>query len=93
MYQSQDPAYAEGNGDPWVHEVALDPDERLAYVSYYGLGFRVLEYGSRGLTEVGAFVDEGGSNFWGVEVHEIDGRQYALGSDRDFGLYIFDPEV
>ena len=91
--ESQDPAFAAGNGDLSVHEVALDPEERLAYVSYYGLGFRVLEYGSRGLKEVGAFVDEGGSNFWGVEVHEIDGRQYVLGSDRDFGLYIFDPQV
>jgi hypothetical protein len=91
--ESQDPAYAEGNGDLSVHEVALDPEERLAYVSYYGLGFRVLEYGSRGLKEVGAFVDEGGSNFWGVEVHEIDDRQYVLGSDRDYGLYIFDPQV
>ena len=70
--ESQDPAYAVGNGDLSVHEVALDPKERLAYVSYYGLGFRVLEYGSRGLKEVGAFVDEGGSNFWGVEVHRID---------------------
>jgi hypothetical protein len=82
-----------GNGDLSVHEVALDPKERLAHMSYYGLGFRVLEYGSRGLKEVGAFVDEGGSNFWGVEVHRIDGRQYVLDSDRDFGLYIFDPEV
>ena len=91
--ESQDPAFAEGNGDLSVHEVALDPEERLAYVSYYGLGFRVLEYGSKGLKEVGAFVEEGGSNFWGVEVHEIDGRQYVLGSDRDFGLYIFDPQV
>jgi hypothetical protein len=91
--ESQDPAYAQGNGDLSVHEVALDPRKRLAYVSYYGLGFRVLEYGSRGLKEVGAFVDEGGSNFWGVEVHEIDDEQYVLGSDRDYGLYIFDPQV
>ena len=53
----------------------------------------MLQYGSRGLREVGAFVDEGGSNFWGVEVHRINGRQYVLGSDRDFGLYIFDPEA
>jgi PA domain-containing protein len=91
--ESQDPAYAAGNGDLSVHEVALDPKKRIAYVSYYGLGFRVLEYGSRGLKEVGAFVDKGGSNFWGVEIHRINGRQYVLGSDRDFGLYIFDPQV
>ena len=90
--ESQDPAFAQGNGDLSVHEVALDPEKPLAYVSYYGLGFRVLEYGNRGLKEVGAFVDEGGSNFWGVEIHEIDGEQYVLGSDRDYGLYIFDPQ-
>ena len=91
--ESQDPAFATGNGDMSVHEVALDPELPLAYVSYYGLGFRVLEYGNRGLEEVGAFVDEGGSNFWGVEIHRIKGKQYVLGSDRDFGLYIFDPSA
>ena len=91
--ESQDEAFAQDNGDLSVHEVALDPVEPYAYVSYYGLGFRVLQYGAKGLTEVGAFVDEGGSNFWGVEVHEIDGDQYVLGSDRDYGLYIFEPQV
>ena len=70
-----------------------DPELPLAYVSYYGLGFRVLKYGNSGLEEVGAFVDEGGSNFWGVEIHRIKGKQYVLGSDRDFGLYIFDPSA
>ena len=91
--ESQDPAFATGNGDMSVHEVALDPELPLAYVSYYGLGFRVLKYGNSGLEEVGAFVDEGGSNFWGVEIHRIKGKQYVLGSDRDFGLYIFDPSA
>ena len=59
-------------------------------MSYAG-GFRVLEYGPLGLSQVGAFIDEGGNNFWGVEVHKIKGRQYVLASDRDFGLYIFRP--
>ena len=91
--ESQDPAYASGFGDLSVHEVALDPDprKRLAYVSYYAGGFRVLKYGPLGLREVGAFIDEGGNNFWGVEVHKIRGEQYVLASDRDFGLYIFRP--
>ena len=31
--ESQDPAFATGNGDLSVHEVALDPEERIAYVS------------------------------------------------------------
>jgi hypothetical protein len=87
--ESQDPAYAEGFGDLSVHEVAIDPDRRLAYLSYYAAGFRVVEYGKKGLTEVGAFIDEGGNNFWGVEVYERDGETYVLASDRDYGLYVF----
>jgi len=95
--EAQDPAYAVGFGDLSVHEVAIDPDREddLAYFSYYAGGFRVAEYGDDGLREVGAFIDEGGSNFWGVEVHEVAGEQYVLASDRDYGLYIFqyDPAV
>lgn len=88
--ESQDPAYAEGFGDLSVHEVATDPDENLAYISYYAAGFRVVTYGPDGLTEVGHFIDEGGNNFWGVEVHEHpNGQEYVLASDRDSGLYIF----
>jgi hypothetical protein len=87
--EAQDEAFAEGFGDLSVHEVALDPEHRLAYISYYAEGFRILKYGRRGLEQIGAFIDEGGNNFWGVEVHEVDRRQYVLASDRDFGLYIF----
>ena len=87
--ESQDPRYATGFGDLSVHEVALDPEKKLAYVSYYAGGLRVLRYGDNGITEVGAFIDEGGNNFWGVEVHRIGGKQYVLASDRDYGLYIF----
>jgi hypothetical protein len=86
--EAQDEAFAQGFGDLSVHEVAMDPERRLAYISYYAAGFRILRYGRRGLEEVGAFIDEGGNNFWGVEVHEVDGRQYVLASDRDFGLYV-----
>jgi hypothetical protein len=50
----------------------------------------VVQYGPDGLSEVGAFIDEGGNNFWGVEVHKHpDGQKYVLASDRDHGLYIF----
>jgi hypothetical protein len=88
--ESQNPAFAEGFGDLSVHEVATDPDENLAYISYYAAGFRVVTYGPDGLTEVGHFIDEGGNNFWGVEVHEHpNGEKYVLASDRDSGLYIF----
>ena len=40
------------------------------------------------IEEVGAYIDEGGNNFWGVEVFEQGGKEYAALSDRDFGLYI-----
>jgi hypothetical protein len=88
--ESQDAAYAEGFGDLSVHEVATDPSENLAYISYYAAGFRVLSYGPDGLEEVGHYIDDDGNNFWGVEVHEHpDGETYVLASDRDSGLYIF----
>lgn len=89
--ESQDPAFAIGYGDLSVHEVAMDPKpgSKLAYISYYSAGFRVVKYGNSGIKEVGAFIDEGGNNFWGVEVHEVDGEQVVLASDRDHGLYIF----
>ena len=87
--ESQDPAFGEGFGDLSVHEVAMDPERNLAYLSYYSGGFRVVAYGAGGMTEVGAFIDEGCSNFWGVEVIERDGETYVLASDRDYGLYVF----
>ena len=92
--EGQDARYATRFGALSVHEVAMDPDPetRTAYVSYYSGGFRVLKYGSKGLKEVGAFIDEGGNNFWGVEVHKVHGKQYVLASDRDYGLYIFRPK-
>jgi hypothetical protein len=39
-------------------------------------------------TEVGTFIDEEGSNVWGIEVHTMQGKTYLLASDRDRGLYI-----
>jgi hypothetical protein len=90
--ESQDPAFALNSGDLSVHEIAMDPNpgSKLAYSSYYTAGFRVFEYDNTGIREVGAFIDEGGNNFWGVEVHHVNGRRVILASDRDFGLYIFD---
>lgn len=89
--ESQDEAYATGFGDLSVHEVAMDPDNsNIAYISYYAAGFRVVNYGKNGIQEVGAFIDQGGNNFWGVEVWKDEtGQKYVLASDRDFGLYIF----
>jgi hypothetical protein len=88
--EGQDPAYASGFGDLSIHEVATDPDHDIAYLSHYAGGFRVVSYSSSGLTEVGRFIDVGGNNFWGVEVHRHpNGQKYVLASDRDSGLYIF----
>jgi hypothetical protein len=88
--EGQDPAYASGFGDLSIHEVATDPDRDIAYLSHYAGGFRVLSYGAAGLTEIGRFIDEGGNNFWGVQVHQHpNGQKYVLASDRDAGLYIF----
>jgi len=93
--ESQDPALATGFGALSVHEVAIDPNpgRKLAYISHYSGGFRILRYGNGGLQEVGAFIDVGGNDFWGVQVHTIGGEQYVLASDRDFGLYIFQPDL
>ena len=48
---------------------------------------------SQNVHEVGRWIDENGSNFWGVHVDtlEIDGvpTQVILGSDMNNGLYIF----
>ena len=92
--ESQDPAYADGFGDLSVHEVATDPDQDLAYISYYSGGLRVLKYrdaaGNPDLQEVGAHIDADGNNFWGVEVHKHpNGQKYVLASDRDSGVWLF----
>jgi len=88
--ESQDPSKAEGFGDLSVHEVATDPERDVAYISYYAGGLRVLSYRGGNLRQIGAFVDEGGNNFWGVEWHRTpDGQRWVLASDRDYGLYAF----
>jgi hypothetical protein len=103
--EALDPAFAFGFGDLTVHEVKTDPRPGvgLAYLSYYNAGFRVWEFDSTGMREVGFFIDEGGNDFWGVFPigDEYAGHGYPsptgsfeepliLASDRDFGLYIFD---
>ncbi len=88
--EAHDPHYAGGHGDLSVHEVAMsERDSRLAYFSYYAGGFRVARIVNDNLVEVGRFIDQGGNNFWGVQVWQKDGKEYVLGSDRDYGVYIF----
>ena len=96
-----DPAFNQGFGDLTVHEVEVprgDPNEggpapddgKLAYFSWYSGGFRVAEFDENGIEEVGHFIDEQGNNFWGVALAEDqNGDRIVLGSDRDFGLFIF----
>ena len=89
--ESLDPANASGFGDLSIHEFAADPDENLAYASYYTGGMRVFMFGRDiGLAPTGAYIDPDGSNFWGVEQFTTAaGQRLIAGSDRDFGLQIF----
>ena len=89
--EAHDPAYASGYGDLSVHEVAMSHERNeLGYLSYYSSGFKVIQIEGGELVEKGHFIDEGGNNFWGVEVWNHSGKEYVLASDRDFGLYIFE---
>jgi hypothetical protein len=100
--EQTDQTKVSGFGDLTVHEVEVprnDPDEggtnadtdKLAYFSWYSGGFRVIDITNPSSpTQVGAFIDTGGNDFWGVALAEdASGNRIVLGSDRDFGLYIF----
>jgi hypothetical protein len=89
--EALDPALATGSGDLSIHEVATDPEKNnRAYLSHYSGGFRVVQFGRGGIKEIGAFIPEGGTNMWGVEVHYMPGSDeaFVLASDRDAGLWI-----
>jgi hypothetical protein len=89
--EAHDPAKATGFGDLSVHEVAMSQQsDGLGFLSYYAAGLRVIDVSSGEIVEKGAFIDEGGNNFWGVEVFTAaDGQEYVAASDRDLGLYLF----
>jgi len=89
--EAHDEHFASGHGDLSVHEVAMSERRNdLAYFSYYSGGFRVAQIEDGELSEVGSFIDEGGNNFWGVQVFQKNGKEYVAASDRDYGLYIFE---
>jgi hypothetical protein len=89
--EAHDPSKASGFGDLSVHEVATShQDASLAYLSYYSGGFRVIKIVDDEIVEVGAYIADGGNNFWGVEVFSHDGRELVAASDRDSGLWIFE---
>lgn len=88
--EAHDQSKATGFGDLSVHEIATSNVRNdLAYVSYYSGGFRVLKVVNDELVEVGAYVDAGGNNFWGVQVFSHGGQELVAASDRDSGLWIF----
>jgi len=89
--EALDPRYANNFGDLSVHEFATDPTTNLAYASWYAGGMRVFRFSrAGGLEPVGKYIDERGSNFWGVEAFtDAAGNRLIAGSDRDFGLQIF----
>ncbi len=89
--QAFDEDYASGYGALSVHEVAMDPDENRAYLSYYAGGFRALKYSSAGIVQTGGYLDPNGNDFWGVEMWTKPGTtdKYILASDMDGALYIF----
>ncbi|HEX2088663.1 MAG TPA: hypothetical protein VHI54_01840 [Actinomycetota bacterium] len=97
-----DEAFGIGFGDLTVHEVEVprnDPAEgganvdtdKLAYFSWYSGGLRVVDISDpANPTEVGHYIDPAGNNFWGVALTENGaGGRLVLGSDRDYGLFIF----
>jgi len=95
--ESLDPAFAFGFGDLSIHEVAMDPNQNLAYSSYYAGGMRVFSFGESGIQEVGHYIASGGNNFWGTETFvagnrlagNLQGKRLFAGSDRDYGIFIF----
>ncbi|MGH3646228.1 MAG: PA domain-containing protein [Micromonosporaceae bacterium] len=88
--EAHDVDFATGFGDLSVHEVATSHQQAdLAYFAYYSGGLRVTRIQDGKLVEVGRYIDQGGNNFWGVQVFERDGVEYVAASDRDHGIYIF----
>ena len=89
--EAHDPAFAVGNGDLSVHEVATSKvDPKRAYLSYYSGGLRVVDIEKGQLVEKGAYIETLGSNLWGVEVFNDAGRELVAASDRDNGLRIYE---
>ena len=88
--EAHDPTKANNSGDLSVHEVATSLVQNdLAYYAYYAGGIRVTRTVDDELKEVGRFIDDGGSNIWGVQAFMHNNREYLAASDRDRGLYIF----
>ena len=101
--QGIEPEFASGFGFLSAHNLETDPQEPTrVFMSWLALGLRALEWRpghlhtnafgegwlSWNVHEVGRFIPEEGSDFWGIHVTEINGEQYILASDRATGLWI-----
>jgi hypothetical protein len=90
--EASGPRHAVGSGDVDVHEVATGrgSDAGLSYFAHYSGGIRVAQFDATGITEVGRFIDQGGNDFWGVELTDkfLNARRVVAFSDRDYGLYL-----
>jgi hypothetical protein len=47
------------------------------------VGFALEEIQDGKLVDVGHFIDQGGNNFWGVQVFQRNGKEYVAASDMD----------
>lgn len=86
-----DPALVGFGDDLTMHNVETDPDANIAYISWYKLGLQIVGFDDTGLTPLGHYLDEDGSNMWGVHLatdHPTE-NGLILVSDRDTGLWIF----
>ena len=91
-------------GDPETEgdEPTFDAGPR-SFISWYSAGLHAVEYRpghwhtgngddvhSWNVHEVGRFIAEDGSNFWGIHVDELENEQQViLASDRNSGLWLF----
>lgn len=94
--EALDPAFLRTQANPFGfgnltnHEIATSRHPKLAYLSWYAGGLRVIQYDKSGIQEVGHFIDSGGNDFWGVQTFvDALGRELVAASDRDSGLWIF----
>ena len=73
-----------------MHNIMVD--ETTAYISWYREGIRVVDFSNeKKITEVARYIDENGSNYWGVYLHDHpNGNRYILGSDMDNGFWVFE---
>ena len=84
-----DEHYAPDYGDLSIHEFATDPDENLAYASYYSGGLRVVSFGDGASRRTATTSTPPAATSGASSSSRPRGQRLIAASDRDFGLYIF----